>query len=426
MAWYNLSNVTNRLFGAWMQSTANTTANSESSSSSSTSTVVAIPPVVNSTLQYLQESTVVVAEQGFTIIGGAFVQGFGLLFERLNPMLESFVNGLLDAQVAAGPPRSRAAQRRLAAAAMANPALERDLEQQERPDYSTLPPAPPASRAPLSARGAPTNTPRGGVRPSPRIGNAAGPIHTLPTAPPPLSRSRQGTPRMSAAPEAPLHLPVYDVLKSTPECTGTASPTSDNLSRNIADSVARYDHSTSLVSSAGIDEAVVSVDAIIAVESSTREDDVLEVAEPQLQSVALPEEVDTDSVSVTPVTQQQGLDIVDHNQCVSPTEEIQEHLLNLALASEEDGGTLRQEEFIGTIEATSTNAATPQPESVNMLTQVEGSALDSEKANVPSLPKPTQLEDVSAEASGDDGTAKPSNSENLSSMTGSKPTEVST
>lgn len=143
---------------------------------------------------FLPESCVVAAEQSFTVLGGAFVQGFGFLFERLNPVLEGFVNSLLDAQ-ATGPPNSRQAQRRQIAAAV-SAAGSTSSDTTER-SYSNLPPAPP-SRAPLSARGPPNSTPRGGVRPSPRTGGSAGPAYSLPTAPLPTSRSRQSTPRSPA------------------------------------------------------------------------------------------------------------------------------------------------------------------------------------------------------------------------------------
>ena len=47
--------------------------------------------------QYLQESSAVVAQQSLEFLGGAFVQVFALLFERLNPLLENFVGTIIDA-----------------------------------------------------------------------------------------------------------------------------------------------------------------------------------------------------------------------------------------------------------------------------------------------------------------------------------------
>lgn len=48
------------------------------------------------TVTYLQETSLYAARQGFYIIGGAFIQGFNVLFENLNPVLENFVESLLD------------------------------------------------------------------------------------------------------------------------------------------------------------------------------------------------------------------------------------------------------------------------------------------------------------------------------------------
>lgn len=151
--------------------------------------------------QYIPESCVVAAEQSFSVLGGAFVQGFGLLFERLNPELESFVNSLLDAQ-ATGPPNSRQAQRRLVASTVA---AMGDSENARERDYSHLPPAPPP-RAPLSARTPPTHTPRDGARSSPR------------TAPPIPSRSRQGTPRI------PIPTSRAQPLELSPDISAESPP----------------------------------------------------------------------------------------------------------------------------------------------------------------------------------------------------------
>ena len=42
-------------------------------------------------LAFIQSSTTAFDQQGFQYIGGAFVQEFGMLFGRLNPLLEDFV-----------------------------------------------------------------------------------------------------------------------------------------------------------------------------------------------------------------------------------------------------------------------------------------------------------------------------------------------
>ncbi len=343
MAWYNLSNVTNRLFGAWLQSTTTTNAadgdNASTTSSSATSTAVTVP-AVNTTLQYLQESTAVVAEQGFTIIGGAFVQGFGLLFERLNPMLESFVNGLLDAQMPGGPPRSRAAQRRLAAAAIAHPSAERDLEQQERPDYSTLPPAPPArapssARAPLSARAPPTYTPRGGVRPSPRTGGATGPANTLPTAPLPMPQSRQSTPRMPSVAEPSTLKHLQEAFKAHIE--STASPSISEVNTNTIEPEAPADtESQSLDATASPVESEASVAEPTASAAIAQEEEVIAVTESnELPPVSVP---GTNEVAEVMDVAQARSEATSATQddVVNSTEGIREDLLKLALATQED------------------------------------------------------------------------------------------
>lgn len=351
VSWYNLSNISNRLFGAWLQSTTATAAanatdadNASTTSSSTTSTVVTIPPAVNATLQYLQESTVVVAEQGFTMIGGAFVQGFGLLFERLNPMLESFVNGLLDAQMSGGPPRSRAAQRRLAAAAMANPASERDLEQPEQPDYAALPPAPPAraptsarapssARTPLSARGPPTHTPRGGVRPSPRSGGAmTGPANTLPTAPLPVSRSRQSTPRVPAAVElSPL---------SQLQHSFTSSPPHDAPSKIMAGMETTTAVETRLAEKTLVSEESETITSAAADNDAARiqEEVVSESSEPEPENA-----VEMDSEAATATHEEVVVDSKG-SRSDTPIEDIQEHLLSLALVSKEDEEQVQEQD----------------------------------------------------------------------------------
>ena len=50
-------------------------------------------------LAFIQSSTTAFDQQGFQYIGGAFVQEFGMLFGRLNPLLEDFVILVIDTQL---------------------------------------------------------------------------------------------------------------------------------------------------------------------------------------------------------------------------------------------------------------------------------------------------------------------------------------
>ena len=74
----------------------------DTTSTSQTQTATALIPYVPANLlnlAFIQSTTTAFAQQGFQYIGGAFVQGFGMLFERLNPLLEDFVSGVIDTQL---------------------------------------------------------------------------------------------------------------------------------------------------------------------------------------------------------------------------------------------------------------------------------------------------------------------------------------